>query len=351
MNFASPTIGALAAWLEAPGEPEPWVVETSGSTGRPKRVQLSRAAVRASIDLSARRLAGSGRWLLALPETYVAGVNVITRSLAAGAPPVLLNDHETFADAAREVGEGGFVSLVPTQLRRLLDVPADADALSGFHTILLGGGPIDPVLRERAAAAGLRVVGTYGSAETCGGCVYDGLPLDGVGLAIGTNGRVRISGPTLFSGYAGEPALTDEVLVGPSTDSGGTAWFLTSDAGRIDEDGRLQLLGRIDDMVVTGGVNVPAALVARRLREHPAVDSAEALGVPDEEWGQRVVAFVTFAESAEALTLDELRDWVGQVHPRAWAPRQVVTLREIPLLGNGKTDRLALKELALKEMV
>jgi len=337
MNFASPTIGALAAWLEAPGEPEPWIVETSGSTGRPKRVQLSRAAVQASVDLSARRLGGSGRWLLALPESYVAGVNVITRALAAGAPPVLLADHASFAEAAREVGEGGFVSLVPTQLHRLLDVPDDVAALRGFHTVLLGGGPIDPVLRERAAAAGVNVVGTYGSAETCGGCVYDGHPFDGVGLAIGADGRVRISGPILFSGYAGDPALTDEVLV--------DGWFLTSDAGRIDEDGRLQLLGRIDDMVVTGGVNVPAALVARRLREHPAIGYAEALGVPDEEWGHRLVAFVTFTEPTEALTLDELRDWVGEAHPRSWAPRQVITLPEIPLLSNGKTDRLALREL------
>jgi len=343
MDNASSTIGALAAWLEAPGEPEPWIVETSGSTGKPKRVQLSRPAVQASIDLSARRLGGAGRWLLALPETYVAGVNVVTRSLAAGAPPVLLADHASFAEAAREVGAGGFVSLVPTQLRRLLDVPADAEALRGFHTVLLGGGPIDPALRARASAAGVNVVGTYGSAETCGGCVYDGLPFDGVGLAIGADGRVRISGPTLFSGYAGDPALTDEVLI--------DGWFLTSDAGRIDEDGRLQLLGRIDDMVVTGGVNVPAALVARRLREHPAIESAEALGVPDEEWGQRLVAFVTpvvevrAERAAKPPTLEELRDWVGAEHPRAWAPRELVVLDEIPLLGNGKTDRLALKEM------
>jgi len=337
MNNARPTVDALARWWSA-DEETPWVVETSGSTGRPKRVVLSRAAVRASVELSARRVGGTGRWLLALPASYVAGVNVITRSLAAGAPPVLLEEHASFRDAARELGPGGFVSLVPTQLQRLLAEPADAEALAGFHTVLLGGGPIDPSLRARAAAAGVRVLGTYGSAETCGGCVYDGLPFDGVGLAIGADGRVRISGPTLFSGYQDDPALTAEVLV--------DGWFLTSDAGRIDEDGRLQLLGRIDDMVVTGGLNVPAALVARRLREHPAVESAEVLGVPDEEWGNRLVAFVAARDDAGEVSLEEAREWVAAAHPRAWAPRQLLVLPRIPLLGNGKPDRLALRALA-----
>ncbi|WP_017933149.1 AMP-binding protein [Nocardioides sp. Iso805N] len=344
MDIASPTLGALARWLEAPGDPGPWVVETSGSTGKPKRVLLSRAAVQASIELSARRLGGSGRWLLALPETFVAGLNVITRSLAAGVAPVRLADHDSFAEAAAELGPGGFVSLVPTQLHRLLDT--DAGVLADFDRVLVGGGPVDPALRARAAAAGVRVVATYGSAETCGGCVYDGLPLDGVGLAIGTDGRVRISGPTLFGGYDGAPELTGEVLV--------DGWFLTSDAGRLDEDGRLQLLGRIDDMVITGGVNVPAALVARRLREHPSITAAEVLGVPDEEWGNRLVAFVVarpedgaLAPGPKAPSLDELRDWVGDAHPRSWAPRQLITLPDLPLLANGKTDRLALRELVV----
>jgi o-succinylbenzoate---CoA ligase len=331
---AASAIVALQEWLAGPGE-EPWIVETSGSTGRPKRVMLSRAAVAASVELSARRLGGAGRWLLALPASYVAGVNVITRSLAAGAAPVLLEDHATFEEAAAEVGEGGFVSLVPTQLSRHLDQPEARAALASFHTVLLGGGPIDPSLRARAAAAGVRVVGTYGSAETCGGCVYDGLPFDGVGVAIGADGRVRLAGPTLFSGYRGDPELTAEALV--------DGWFLTSDAGRLDDDGRLQLLGRLDDMVVTGGVNVPAAIVARRLREHPAVAGAEALGVPDPEWGNRLVAVVAYDD--REVPLADLRDWVAQAHPRSWAPRELVAVPVIPLLPNGKTDRLALRAL------
>jgi len=329
MDNARPTIAALAAWLEAP-DPGPWIVETSGSTGRPKRVMLSRRAVEASVSLSARRLGGAGRWLLALPASYVAGLNVVSRSLAAGSTPLLLDDFPTFEAATEALGAGGFVSLVPTQLHRLLD--SAPEALAAYHTVLLGGGPIDPHLRARAAAAGARVVATYGSAETCGGAVYDGMPFDGVGVAIGADGRVRIGGPTLFDGYDGDPALTAEVLV--------DGWFLTSDAGRLDADGRLELLGRIDDMVITGGVNVPAAVVARRLREHPAVTGAEVLGVPDEEWGSRLVAYVVGGAS-----LDELRDWVAAAHPRSWAPRQVIVLDELPMLGNGKTDRLALRRL------
>lgn len=333
MDQAAQVIAALRDWLAA-SDPEPWIVETSGSTGRPKRVMLSRRAIAASVGSSARRMDAQGRWLLALPASYVAGVNVITRALAAGAPPVLLDDHPGFAAATEALGGGPrFVSLVPTQLHRLLDSDEDREALATYHTVLLGGGPIDPALRERAAAAGLHVMATYGSAETSGGCVYDGLPLDGVGLAIDADLRVRISGPTLFSGYEGDPALTAEVLQ--------DGWFLTSDAGRLDEDGRLQLLGRIDDMVVTGGVNVPAAVVARRLREHPRVSAAEVLGVPDEEWGSRLVAYVV-----GEVSLDELRDWVGEAHPRAWAPRQLIALPEIPHLPNGKADRLRLRDLA-----
>ena len=327
MNSA---VRELDAWLAAE-DPDPWVVETSGSTGTPKRVALSRAAVLASVQASARRLGGSGRWLLALPASYVAGVQVICRSLVAGHEPVLLEDHGSFAEASRDAD---FVSLVPTQLHRLLDT--DAEALRGFHTVLLGGGPIDPGLRRRAEDADVRLVATYGSAETAGGCVYDGYALDGVAVAIDRDGRVRIAGPTLFDGYDGDPDGTAEVLV--------DGWFLTSDAGRLDEDGRLHVLGRVDDIVVSGGVNVPAPAVAARLREHPSVEAVELLGVPDEEWGNRLVAFVVGVSTGSTTEwLDKLREWVGEAHPRSWAPRQLVVLDEIPLLANGKPDRLTLR--------
>jgi O-succinylbenzoic acid--CoA ligase len=324
-------VASLSAWV-AGSDDEPLLVETSGSTGTPKRVVLSRRAVLASIAATARRLAGEGRWLLALPASYVAGAQVVCRSVLAGEPPVLLEDHGSLA-AAIEAGRPAYASLVPTQLHRMLGDDSDVAALRTLRTVLLGGGPIDPTVRARAADAGVSVVATYGSAETAGGCVYDGVALDGVGLATEADGRLRISGPMLFDRYDGDAELTARVLV--------DGWFRTEDAARIDEDGRLQVLGRLDDMVVSGGVNVPAPAVAARLRTHPDVRAVEVLGVPDEEWGSRLVAFVV-----GELALDQARTWVTDVHPRSWAPRQLVRLDQIPMLGNGKPDRTSLLTLA-----
>jgi len=319
---------AVAEWLDA-RDPGPVVVATSGSSGSPKQVVLRREAVLASADASAARVGGTGPWLLALPSSYVAGLNVVVRSLLAGHRPVVLGDR-----APRQAGlAGGYLSLVPTQLHRWLDHPADVEVLAAVDTVLIGGGPIDPALRARADGAGITLVATYGMAETCGGCVYDGLPLDGVGLALAEDGRVRLTGPMLFEGYFDDPVATDEVLV--------DGWFVSGDAGRLDEDGRLQVVGRVDDMVVSGGVNVPAAAVAARLREHPRVEAAEVVGVADEEWGNRVVAVVV-----GSVALEEARDWVSARHPRAWAPRQVVVVPALPMLGNGKPDRLAVRAVA-----
>ena len=306
-DAAPEVVDQVRTWLDGPDGVR-LVVATSGSTGAPKRVALSREAVLASVAASAGRLGATGPWVLALPPSYVAGVQVLVRSLVAGYEPVWLERD------GWPTGDGWFVSLVPTQLGRLLDDDAAAAALTRAHTVLLGGGPIDPALRDRAAAAGVRVVATYGAAETAGGCVYDGVPLDGVAVVIGEGGRIRIGGPTLFDEYVDDPALTAQTLV--------DGWYLTSDAGRLDEDGRLSVLGRLDDVIVSGGVNVPAVAVATRLREHPSVSAAEVLGLPDEEWGNRVVAFIV-----GRVHLPELRDWVAEVHPRTWAPRECFICR------------------------
>ena len=327
MGFVTPgprfaeAVATLGAWLDDE-RPEHLLIETSGSSGAPKRVLLSRAAVLASAHAAQRRLGEPGRWALRLPPFYVAGVQVVVRSLLAGHPPVVGEDW----------GDAAYTSLVPTQLRRLLESPADVVALRGLSAVLVGGGALDPALRRRAEDAGVPVVATYGSSETAGGCVYDGVPLDGVAVAIGERGRIRITGPVLFEGYDGDPDLTSATLV--------DGWFLTPDTGRLDDDGRLQVLGRLDDVVVSGGVNVPLPAVAARLLEHPAVESVEVLAVDDPEWGQRVVAFVVGPLDRAAA-----RDWVGATHPRAWAPHDVVVLDGLPLLGNGKVDRVRLREL------
>jgi O-succinylbenzoic acid--CoA ligase len=332
-------LALLRSWEAGPGEPEPLVVETSGSTGEPKRVVLSRAAMRASATATHDRLGGPGQWLLNLPATYVAGLQVLFRSVLAGTDPVVQDEHDGFAAAAAAMtGSRRYVSLVPTQLVRMLGSDRDVQALRRFDTVLVGGARTDPAVRESAEAAGVRVVATYGMSETCGGCVYDAMPLDGVAVAVGTDGRVRIGGPVLFDGYDGRPELTARVRR--------DGWFVTSDLGRLDDDGRLEVLGRVDDVVVSGGMNVPAPAVAARLREHPAVAAAEAVGVDDPEWGQRVVAVVVPVPGTEPPSLEGLRDFVAEAHPRAWAPRGLAVVEEIPLLDNGKVDRLALAQVA-----
>ncbi len=358
-------VAALSRWLAEVDEPAALIVETSGSTGRPKRVELSRRALLASADATHERLGGVGCWLLALPVTYVAGLQVALRSLRAGRPPIVVDGD--WAAAVQEAGPGRcYTSLVPTQLHRLLEDPATTDALARLDAVLLGGGPIDPVLRARAEDAGVTVVATYGSSETSGGCVYDGVPLAGVEITIDDSGRLLIGGPMLFDGYEGDPELTAATLVG--------GWLVTSDLGRF-EDGRLQVLGRVDDVVISGGVNVPTPAVAARLREHPGVAECHVIGVPDEEWGQRVVAFVrpnvasqpdeagastcrswpldlpklaTRPVLGDASAVGAVREWVaaGAGIDRRWAPRQVVVVDAFPLLENGKLDRLALRSLA-----
>lgn len=325
---ATEILELLTRWDAAPA-PAPLVVETSGSTGRPKRVVLSRAAMRASADATHARLGGPGQWLLTLPPAYVAGLQVLFRSVRAGTAPVVATDDLREAAEAM-TGARRYLSLVPTQLHRLLS-DGDEEVLSRFDAVLVGGAALDPDLRRRAG--GLPLVTTYGMSETCGGCVYDGVPLDGVEVATREQGRVAIRGPVLFEGYDGQPDLTAQALR--------DGWFRTADLGRIGEDGRLSLHGRADDTVVSGGVNVPVGAVAAGLRSHPAVRAAEVVGVPDEEWGEVVVAVAD-----TDLTLEQLRDRVAEDLPRTFAPRRLVRVTALPLLPNGKVDRLAVQRLA-----
>lgn len=335
---AEEILDLLHDWNVA-ADPEPLVIATSGSTGEPKRVLLSRDAMRASALATIERLGGPGHWVLNLPPTYVAGVQVLFRSVVSGTTPVLFE--ESFARTARRVHGRAFVSLVPTQLVRLLDDPAETDALSAYSTVLVGGGALDPGVRRRAEAAGITVVQTYGMSETCGGCVYDGRPLAGVEVRI-DDGHVLLRGPVLFDGYAGEPARTEAAFR--------DGWLVTHDLGHLDETGRLWIDGRTDDVIITGGVKVPAPAVARRLETVAGVDQACVLGLPDREWGQRVVAVVagdrrlTGTElTSGAGTTDFSTDW-----PAGWKPKDVVWIDEMPLLPNGKVDRQALVAMLLE---
>ncbi len=324
------------------------VVATSGSTGDPRRVWLGADALRASITATAARLGGPGRWLLALPLTHVAGLQVLVRAAAAGHAPTALASGpfrpDAFAAATAAMPAGRrYTSLVPTQLHRLLD---DArrevlDAARSFDAILVGGAALSPALAARAADAGLRVVTTYGMSETCGGCVYDGVPLDGVHLALDDAERVLIAGPVLAHGYD-DPAATAAAFV----DIAGVRYLRTQDLGAL-EDGppqRLTVLGRADDVVLTGGVNVPVAPVEAALAGWSGLGEVCVVGVPDDVWGQRVVAVATVR--GPAPTLDAVRAHVRDAVGAVSAPRTLVVVDALPLRGPGKVDRQAAAELA-----
>jgi o-succinylbenzoate---CoA ligase len=339
------------------------IIGTSGSTGTSKGVQLSAAALLHSARASLARIGArpGERWLCCLPGTNIAGLQVLVRSLVSGADPVLASK----ADAATVAASGcAHVSLVPTQLRRLLDPEVDISIpLAGFSLVLLGGAAAPPSLLQAARAAGVPVVTTYGMTETCGGCVYDGQPLDGVRVAIGDDdtpgghaasggnggaggggGRIWIGGPVLFSGYRSLTAAhaADAVLA--------DGWFRTGDLGQLDAAGQLTVRGRADDVINTGGRKVVPGEVAAALESCPGVREVAVVGHPDAEWGERVVAVVVPADPANPPALELLRLHVKNRLPRYAAPSRVVVVDAVPLLPSGKYDIARLRlELLRRE--
>ena len=309
------------------------IIGTSGSTGVPKGVELSAAALRHSARASLDRVgAGPGeRWLCCLPVTHVAGLQVLVRSLTGGTEPVLAEraDAETVAAAGC-----AHVSLVPTQLQRLL-LQAGAP-LAGFSSVLLGGAAAPPGLLTAARDAGVPVVTTYGMTETCGGCVYDGVPLDGVRAEVRDDGRIWISGPVLFSGYLGGPRAPAD------------GWFRTGDLGALDAAGRLTVRGRADDVINTGGHKVVPGEVAAALQACPGVRDAAVVGQPDPEWGERVVAVVVPADPADPPDPELLRRHVRERLPRYAIPSTVVMVDAVPMLPSGKHDIVRLRQELLR---
>ncbi|MFE5293975.1 AMP-binding protein [Isoptericola sp. NPDC056618] len=376
------------------------VVRTSGSTGTPREVALPAAALRASAAATDERLGGPGRWVLTLPPTHVAGLQVVVRSVLAGTPLAAAHPDARFtpdglADLLEPVLDAGddpvYVSLVPTQVHRLLagaqdGAPRGLAALARCAAVLLGGAASPPALLSRAAEAGVRVVTTYGMSETAGGCVYDGAPLRGVRVRVappelsgpharshapgpddsatrelsgprggspgpghdrsGKVGVVELGGPTLAAGYLGDDAATAAAF---RTDPDGSRWFRTSDLGRLTPDGTLEVLGRADDVVVTGGVNVAPAPVEALVGELLGGEAC-VVGVPDAEWGQALVAVVATAAGPSGpsgpriLPVDDdalarVRSAVATRLGAPSAPRRVYAAAALPLRGPGKVDR------------
>lgn len=402
---------------DAGSEPIALVVGTSGSTGTPKRTALTARALAASAaateDFFGSNSDAASQWLLALPAHYIAGAQVLARSVLAGTAPVIARSvtepvhftPEVFLQAVEHMSSARrFISLVPTQLHKLLE-SADAnphlgaeihEALGSFTGILLGGAPASADLLAAATALGLNTVTTYGSAETAGGCVYSGSVLPGVQVKLVPEegmpavpdtdgkpaqvGRIWISGAHLASGYIGDAARTAEHFF---TAADGTRWYRTDDYGLLspanDPDStthgsepRLQVLGRSDDVLISGGVKISARAVAAVLEEHPAVREACVVGLPDARWGTAIAAAVTLVPSAHAaVALIPSADAAAALVPSAdaaatstqnrpalneelcallrarcaeklgapAAPKQLSILPDFPLTSTGKPDR------------
>lgn len=373
------------------------VLRTSGSTtGTGKLVGVSMDALVASARATHKRLGGPGIWVLALPAYHAAGVQVLVRAAVAGThvfnaykeggfdPQHLAQvidaacvaaadcdagssfDDDAVSSCAGGVGgeaEGAlaaddsgracpvYTSLVPTQLRRALDDEQLRGALARLDAVLIGGAAADAQLLEQAKAAGIRVVTTYGMSETCGGCVYDGQPLPGVSMDVDqATGAIWLSGPMLATGYLGDEERTRRCFVSrPQAGEPARRWFITSDRGHI-VDGRLQVLGRLDDVIISGGIKVEPGPIEALLALNPLVSECAVVGLPDLQWGQVVTAVVVPASMPglgrvdEGAILAQIRVYLEQKLSGAQCPKQVLLADALPYKGIGKVDRRALAQ-------
>lgn len=321
---------AAALDLDAPViEPDAaLVVPTSGTTAEPKAVVLSAAAIRFAAEASHQRLGGPGDWVCALPVEHIAGLMTIARAVVGDTE--LRYAHTDLTDLPVARGRT-YLSLVAAQLYRALAEPSLVATLSSYAAVLIGGSAIDSDLLAAARAAGIRVVTTYGASETCGGCVYDGEPLDGVRIELDAE-RISLGGAMAFSGYRSRPDLTAEVLHGDLV--------RTQDRGRL-VNGRLQVLGRLDDVVICGGEKVDLAAAQRFCEAEfgpPSHGGPVLLAVPDSRWGSRIVAVAT-----QDWDLAQLRDRLQPMVGRAGVPKELRRLATMAYTSLGKIDRTALQ--------
>jgi len=304
------------------------VVTTSGTTAEPRHVVLTRQAMESSaraVTAALEITPGEDRWLACVPLHHVAGLAIVARSYFC---QTALAVHPSFDIGA--VGEAAdrstVVSLVPTMLSRLID--ADVP-LRQFRRVLLGGGPIAPSLLGRAKDAGIEVTTTYGLTETGSGCVHDGKPLPGVEISISNNGEILVKGPVLMREYHHDAPASRRAF----TDDG---WLRTGDLGRLGADRHLCVIDRITDIIVTGGVNVSPTSVEAVLLEHPAVEDVCVTGASDEQWGERVVAFIVPRPGVEPPTLEELRTFSSERLMAAELPRELHVIASVPRSPGGK---------------
>lgn len=311
------------------------VVATSGSTGTPKGAQLTAANLVSSADATHRALGGTGQWLLAMPASHIAGIQVLVRSLVAGVEPLCLDlsggfHIPDFARAAEELAatqDRTYTGLSPMQLAKAMDTLEGIKALRTFDAILVGGAATHPQLLDSAKKLRINVVTTYGSSETSGGCVYDGSPIPGARVRIGDGGRIHLGGPMIAQGYRNVD----------SSDFDGS-WFATSDAGVLVDD-HLTVSGRLDTILNSGGLKLHPEQLEERILRVPGVEAACVVGVPDPRFGQMIVAaYSGWASRTDILeALDEL--------PRWQVPKDLRRVDALPTIGPGKVDRQAVAAL------
>ena len=307
-------------------EPKTAVLVTStGSTGANKEISLSSGALLASAK-AANKFLGANfgeTWSLLLPLTHIAAVNVLVRSLELGTIPVNLIGY------LGDYPKVDYTAIVPTQLYNALN--GDERLLKHLQSakaVLVGGAALTSELHVQATSAGIKVVTTYGMSETSGGCVYNGLPLEGVQVAISDAGFIKISGPVLAS----------------NLDLDAQNWFVTSDRGEL-VDGYLKVLGRGDDVIISGGENISLIEVESAISQTFSNFEFAAFAVSSEKWGQElhiaaVDAPAEFSERVEALLVKKFGN--------AAKPKRFHHLSALPLIGIGKVDRGALAQLAMK---
>ena len=301
------------------------LVSSTGSTGANKEYSLSAGALLASAKASNKYLAASAgqTWSLLLPLTHIAAVNVLVRSLELGTIPIYLLQHEG------EYPKVDYTAIVPTQLYNALHSDERLlTHLKGAKAVLVGGAALSSELAANASAAGINVVTTYGMSETSGGCVYNDEPLDGVQLAISDSGFIKIKGSVLASNL--------------SLDS--ENWFTTSDLGEL-VDGKLKVLGRGDDVIVSGGENISLSEIENTISEKFSDLKFAAFAINSEKWGQELHLAVVDAPVDFNTTVEQI---LVEKFGNAAKPKRFHQVTALPLIGIGKVDRGALAQFATK---
>ena len=309
------------------------VVSTTGSSGTSKEVGLSASALLSSARASNKALGAEfgNSWSLLLPLTHIAGINVLVRALELGTEPIDLRNHQG------EFPRADFTAIVPTQLFKALNGDQQLLAhLVDAKAVLVGGAALTTDLHLQAEKAGINIVVTYGMTETSGGCVYNGLPLEGIEISITPEKRIAIKGPVLAHTYLGAEALWDTQYK--------DGWFHSSDIGRIENE-KLIVEGRSDDVIISGGENISLSAIESSLHAHFPHKNFAAFSVKDSKWGDALhVAIAGDGFPSE----EEIAQYLGEQFGDFSKPKGFLHLPELPLIGIGKVDRKKLTELLME---